>query len=907
MNSTRAFPFPGILELRENIIGSEHVFKKAMNLFISGMCTLTSRDSESFRFKVEDRFEDYDVEIDLCGEQILHRCACHFGERVCSHAAAALVYLSDKFEEETEAVSGEYEDEREGEIYTRDEMVRRVLKERLDRSAKEDFQFQVGDNIYGFHQVKTARNKVYNITIRDFKNSGGYCSCPDFKTNKLGTCKHLIFAANRIKQEFDITKRIAKQPFPFVEIFCDPLSDYHITYFYKGQPHPPLKALLDKYFKGNDYILPEQYHHFVRFLNEAKEFRKLLVRPEVEEKIEKYFESIELNRLSREIEPDFSQVKGTLFDYQKEGILFSLFKKGNIIADEMGLGKTFQAICTAVLKKDIYNLKRVLVVCPASLKYQWKNEIRKFSHLDAQIVEGPRKKRHEMYKNPGTFFLIANYEAILRDITIIKNHPPDMVILDEAQRIKNYDTKTSHAVKAIPRQHSLVITGTPIENRLIDLYSIMNFIDPQYLAPLWEFSMNHCRFDKTKKNKINGYYNLQALKQRLDEKIIRRVKADVLDQLPEVREMDVPIQLAQEQVEIHNGCARSVAPIMAKKHKTIYDMQRIFQLLTNMRMVCNSTYLIDKETYISPKLDALKEILTEKLDIKTTRKKLILFSEWKTMLHLIEKVLQSYDIGYVMLSGEVPVKDRGKLIREFEENPDCLVFLSTEAGGTGLNLQVADTVINFELPWNPAKKNQRIGRIHRLGQKSSSLTVINFVSIDSIEERIAAGIELKESLFEAVLNEGDATDEVDFNKRGRATMIQQIEKIISPLPSIEVVDGQEVIVEPEVFDLPHFPEDEEQELSLFDDEPPDFLEETVLPPKSETTTAAAALDAAPAATPIQRVPKPEEIESTLNQGLQFLNGIMSMATGKQLLTEEQSIKVNRETGEVVMKFKLPGF
>lgn len=900
MNSTPSFP--GILELRENVIGSEHVFKKAMNLFISGMCTQTYRDNDSFRFKVEDRFEDFDVDINLLEDRILHRCTCHSGERVCSHAAAAMVYIADRLEEETTTTEDQYE----GEMYTHDEMVRRVLKERKERAAKEDFQLHVGDNIYGFHQVKTARNKIYTITIRDFNNNGGYCSCPDFKTNKLGTCKHLIFACNHIKKEFDIHDRIKKQPYPFVEIFCDPLSDYHITYFYKGQPDPQIKSLLDKYFKGNDYILPEHYYLFVRFLHEAQEFRKLLIRPEVEEKIEKYFQSIELSRLSQEIKPDFSQIKGTLFDYQKEGILFSLFKEGTIIADEMGLGKTLQAICTAVLKKDIYNLKRVLVICPASLKYQWKNEIHKFSHMDAEIIEGPGKKRHKMYKEPGAYFLIANYEAILRDITVIKNHPPDMVILDEAQRIKNYDTKTSHAVKAIPRKHSLVITGTPIENRLIDLYSIMNFIDPKYLAPLWEFSMNHCRFDKTKKNKINGYYNLQALKQRLEDKIIRRVKVDVLDQLPEVSEMEVPIELSQEQMEMHNGYIRAVRPIMAKKHKTVYDIQRIFQLLTNMRMVCDSTYLVDKETYISPKLEALKEILTEKLDIKTSRKKVILFSEWKTMLHLIAKVLRQFNIGYVMLSGEVPVKDRGKLIDEFDKNPECLVFLSTEAGGSGLNLQMADTVINFELPWNPAKKNQRIGRIHRLGQKSSRLTVINLVSNDSIEQSIAAGIELKESLFEAVLNEGVATDEVDFNKKGRATMIQQIEKILTPLPPEEHKEDLD--------DEPQPLQDENQELSFYgdelDEEAPDSLEETVFPPSSETSTATiAARDTTPPQAGVQQVrtPKPEEIESTLNQGLKFLNGIMSMATGKQLLTEEQSITVNRETGEVVMKFKLPGF
>jgi SNF2 family DNA or RNA helicase len=466
-----------------------------------------------------------------------------------------------------------------------------------------------------------------------------------------------------------------------------------------------------------------------------------------------------------------------------------------------------------------------------------------------------------------------------------------MVILDEAQRIKNYDTKTSHAVKSIPRKHSLVITGTPIENKLIDLYSIMNFIDPHYLAPLWEFSMNHCLFDKSKKNKINGYYNLQDLKKRLQDKIIRREKAEVLEQLPEVQEMTVPIQLSQEQLEMHMGFARALMPLLNKKYKTVYDMQRIFQLLTSMRMVCNSTYLIDKETHISPKLEELKEILLEKLDIKKGSRKVIIFSEWVTMLQLIEKILQGNKIGYVMLTGSVPVKNRGALIDEFTNNPECRIFLSTEAGGTGLNLQAADTVINFELPWNPAKKNQRIGRVHRIGQESSHITVINLVAVDSIEERIAGGIELKESLFDAVLNEGDMTDEVDFTRKGRATMIDQIQGIVTPFTAEQLEEEKEEEMQPSLFD------EEADEVGGIEE----LAQDGPLPERAPGPAAGPAPGTGPP------LPGPESLENTLNQGLQFLNGIYSMATGQQLVMEEQAVNVNRETGEVVMKFKLPGF
>lgn len=892
------FSVPDTTEIKENYVKSETVYRRGQSLIGNEMCTLTSESVNKFNFVVEDRFDDFHVTISLSEsksalqtclpDRLSVKCNCDSHLDCCPHAAAALIMLRIKYDEEkskTSSVSSKY---------TKKEMIKRVLKERQEKAAKEKFEIRLAENIHGFHKIKTEEGRTYEITIRDFAEGSGYCSCPDFKTNKLGTCKHLIFASDYLSRKYKSSKALTNQVYPFVEIYCDPHFDYYITYYYDRKVEPAIEGLIHKYFSSSQYILPEKYPDFIKFIDEAKEFKSILIRPEVNEKIDKHFDIQSLKQLSEKITPNFSKIKAKLFDYQKESILFSLFKKGNIIADEMGLGKTLQAIAVAISKRDIYGLNKALIICPASLKYQWKKEIEKFTGEKAIIVEGARSYRQKIYKDAGEFFIIANYEAVLRDITVIHQNPPDMIILDEAQKIKNYDTKTSHAVKSIPKKHSLVITGTPLENNLLDLYSIMNFIDPEVLAPQWEFSMNHCYFDKDKKNMVTGYFNLQELKNKLAGYVIRREKADVLKELPAVQEVTVPVVLHEAQAEIHAGLARSLAPILHKKHKTFYDMQRIRQILTSMRMVCDSTFLIDKETNHSPKLDELENILLEKLSIKNRKRKVIIFSEWKTMLHLISKMLKTNGIQYVTLSGDVPVNKRSFLIDEFANNPDTLVFLSTEAGGTGLNLQFADTVINFDLPWNPAKKNQRIGRINRIGQVSPKLTAINMVAQNSIEHNIANGIVVKEALFNAVLNNANLTEEVDFAAKGRSTFIDQVQKMIQPVAS--KVDEQEEIIE-EIKD----------EIINAMDELPELLEEQTQLEEMAETIKTKISSSKEIDDKKQTAPEPQEIEATLNQGMQFLNGIFKMATGKELVTDGKGITVNRETGEVTMKFKLPGF
>jgi superfamily II DNA/RNA helicase len=354
------------------------------------------------------------------------------------------------------------------------------------------------------------------------------------------------------------------------------------------------------------------------------------------------------------------------------------------------------------------------------------------------------------------------------------------------------------------------------------------------------------------------------------------------------------------QADYHASYAKGLAQIIRKKFMTPYDIQRLMLLLTNMRMVCDSTYLIDDETNESPKLEELKHILLEKLDIQNTDRKIIIFSEWIKVHKLIGKLLRDNNIGFVELNGKIPVKSRGELIRKFEDNKHYKIFLSTEAGGSGLNLQVADILFNFELPWNPAKKNQRIGRIDRLGQKSNKLTIFNFITRNSIEQQIALGLLVKQSLFDGVLGDNANKDFVDFSTKGRSQFIQQLEEFIAETEKQSF--EEEAMFTPDDTDK----KSHEEEVEKLPTDELDFSgdDETEQKPHGPESNASEN-GSDHTENKQEQHSKVEELEHVMNHGMQFLAGMFKMSTGKDIGIEDQTISVNKETGEVTMKFKLP--
>jgi SNF2 family DNA or RNA helicase len=451
-----------------------------------------------------------------------------------------------------------------------------------------------------------------------------------------------------------------------------------------------------------------------------------------------------------------SLLKVPLLPYQLDGVAFAASAGRAVLADDMGLGKTIQGVGVAEMLAREAGIRRVLIVCPASLKSQWKSEIHRFCDRQVQLVAGPNANRREQYATDG-FFTVCNYEQVLRDILDIEQVKWDVIILDEGQRIKNWESKTARVMKGLRSPFALVLSGTPLENRLEDLYSVVQFIDQRRLGPGFRFFNEHRIVDE--KGKVLGYKNLDALRANLRPVLLRRTRDSVkLDLPPRTMEI-VRITPTDEQLALHNAHMQVVAATVRKRFLTEMDLLRLRMGLMMCRMSADSTFLVNKEPPgHSSKLDHLADLLDELF--AEEGRKVVLFSEWTTMLDLIEPLLAKRKLAFVRLDGSVPQKKRPELVHEFQTNPDCKLFLTTNAGSTGLNLQAANTVINVDLPWNPAVLEQRIGRAHRMGQ-TQSVQVYVLVTEGTLEESLLTTLSAKKDLALAALDPEADVDTVE--------------------------------------------------------------------------------------------------------------------------------------------------
>lgn len=731
--------------------------------------------------------------------QTLHL-KCDQCELPCLHAGGAINFLLE--EKMLLGLAAPPDETVPLELLTAEELVERALEERRQRAKEEKMTLRSTDAATpwtDYNLTSHASGKTYRVALRGEEPGESFCSCPDFRTNHLGTCKHIMYALKTVKKRFS-KKKYATPYFREQLSFRVDYGDPHgLRFNLPTVPDPAVEKIAGPYSQETLTDADEA----VKLLRKlSKEGHDVQIYPDAEEWIEHQLTQSRLREFTADIRQDpeghplrKQLLKTELLPYQMDGIAFAVGTGRAVLADDMGLGKTIQGIGTAELFAQQVGIGRVLVVCPASLKSQWKSEIARFSDRSSQLIIGRPDDRAEQYKK-DVFFTICNYEQVMRDLTNVESVPWDLIILDEGQRIKNWESKTSQIIRSLHSQFALVLSGTPLENRLDELYTVVKFVDDQQLGPAYRFFHEHRIVTDT--GRVEGFRNLDKLRERLEPILLRRTRAGVMGELPERTTQVVRIAPTDEQMEIHSGHMRKVAHITRKAYLTEMDLLQLQKSLLMCRMVADSTFLTEKEEpEYSSKLDRLHEIL-EDLAGEPDRK-IVLFSEWTRMLDRIELIANKVGMSFVRLDGKVPQKKRPAIIQEFQENPDCQMILLTNAGSTGLNLQSANTVINVDLPWNPAVLEQRIARAHRMGQKNP-VHVYLLVTEETMEERLLDTLAMKQDLALAALDPECDVTEVRMSS-GIEELKRRLEKLLGERPDAPQDRSQQRRVEAETQDI----------------------------------------------------------------------------------------------------------
>ncbi|HZD56659.1 MAG TPA: DEAD/DEAH box helicase, partial [Anaerolineales bacterium] len=546
-------------------------------------------------------------------------------------------------------------------------------------------------------EVTSISGRTYRVEIHALDEFENICTCPDYRTNLISTCKHIEGVLLYLKEEYgERIQALARERPRGTQIYLHYGVDVTVRVALPLPDRPILHDLLTRYFDPSGVLvgsalqalpallaaienLPPRDRALVRVGEAVREHLELLQdRQEIQSQKEWFLDQVRRGNRT------FGVLATRLYPYQETGAMHLAFGRRAMLADDMGLGKTVQAIAAAALLKELRDIQRVLVICPASLKHQWAREIRRFTSLSVTVVEGKREDRRGLYKDPS-FFKIINYELVRYDQDELQDLHIDLIILDEAQRIKNWRTKTAGMVKQLQSRYAFVLTGTPLENRLDELYSIFQFIDPRILGPLWHFNDRFYELEKrpTGTYKVLGYKNFDELRATIAPYVLRRTREEVLEDLPERVDNHFFVEMSDPQWKAYDEFKETVARLVAKAHRvplTPKEREILMMCLVKMRIICDALALHDKELppreheRTGPKLGELGQILND--EIASNGHKAVVFSQWSGMLALTEPVIQRVGLGYVKLTGDVPSQKRGDLIERFFNEDDCRVFLS---------------------------------------------------------------------------------------------------------------------------------------------------------------------------------------------------------------------------------------
>lgn len=442
-------------------------------------------------------------------------------------------------------------------------------------------------------------------------------------------------------------------------------------------------------------------------------------------------------------------LNGVLRNYQEKGFKWlntlDYLGFGGILGDEMGLGKTFQTIAFLLSKENSISL----IVAPTSLVFNWYSEFKKFApSLKVVMVNKSPSEREEIIKDYKKYdILITTYNLVKRDLESYKKIFFHYVILDEAQNIKNPSSQNAKSVKELKSKNRFALTGTPIENSLMELWSIFDFIMPNYLYDENKFTTRYYR--RLEEEPVI----IEELKRLVTPFILRRYKKDVIKELPDKIEKKLIIPMEEEQKKVYKAYSDHIKALIEKK--VINDEFKsskieILSYITKLRQIAiDPSLVMDKYLGGSGKMEAILELVTQGIE---ENHKILIFSQFTSVLKNISKLFKLNDISFSYLDGSTPSKERGKLVEDFNKNSNSVFLISLKAGGTGLNLTSADIVIHFDPWWNPAVEDQASDRAHRIGQKNV-VEVIKMISENSVEEKIVNLQEEKRKLIDSVMGE----------------------------------------------------------------------------------------------------------------------------------------------------------
>ena len=741
-----------------------------------------------------------------------------------------------------------------------DALIRRLdfaHRDELRIDSRPDGQRMLGT--YVTRRKGTSSARPYQTAVHGVDPIQARCDCPDFVKNSLGVCKHVLTVLETIYekpkrlQDALREQEIARSR-PLPGLRWNPIrpltgaGDWLDRVVWKGPSivesgNSERRARALKRFKRSGV---DDTHVLAKTYSDEPAKRLALVddmlalmpakngKAKAEAEADPALGSLlraEHERLTgviahiptpAEVRAAYKGLKRTLYPYQREGIERFLATGRLLLADDMGLGKTAQAISCVDILHRTGRAKRVIIIVPASLKPQWAREWGGFSNLPVTVVEGTPAERQAFYRDRSEGILIINYEQLLRDLDVIIAWMPDLVVLDEAQRIKNWATKTAHSVKRLSPRFRLVLTGTPMENRVEELASIVEWVDDFAMEPKWRLSAFHSvRADG--RNEIIGVRNLDTLRERLRPCMLRRIRRDVLDQLPPRTDTRIPVELTEPQREEHDALIQPIASLMQRAKKrplTQAEFLRLMSLLTTQRIISNGLAQLrfveiwpairncaPEESIIqglsAPKLLELRQLVRQV--VLEQGRKVVIFSQWRRMLALahwaIGDLFHEQGLRAGFFTGAEGQRRRTQNIVEFHDDPNFRALLASDAGGVGLNLQhAANCVINLEMPWNPAVLEQRIGRIYRLGQKLP-IDVYNLICEEGIESRIAGLVGSKQAFFTGLFD-GDC-DTVQFEQSG--SFMSKVEMLYGS----ETPSGAATPNELELAELPELePEDD---------------------------------------------------------------------------------------------------